>query len=93
MELMKACLHDVIIEPQRSAAVPCFEGVKQAAMTNGAMGCSLSGSGPGMFALCLTNDAAKIAVAMEQECRNHGYVCQSWVSPMTSPGARVEDQP
>jgi len=91
--LMAKCLHDVIIEPQRSAAVPCFDGVKEAAMSNGAIGCSLSGSGPSIFALCADNDAPKIAMAMEQNCRNHGYVCQSWISPLATAGAYVEDQP
>jgi len=90
-ELLGRCLRDIIIEPQRSAAVPCFDGVKNAAMTNGAFGCSLSGSGPSIFALCDDNHAAKIAIAMEQECRNHGYECQSWISPMAAPGACVEE--
>lgn len=90
VDLMASCLKDVIIEPQRSASVPCFEGVKTFAMTNGAIGCSLSGSGPSIFALCHQRDAAKIAIGMEQECRNYGYVCQSWVSPLDAPGAHVE---
>jgi len=28
---------------------------------------------------------------MEQECRNHGYECQSWISPLATRGAYVED--
>ncbi len=91
IDLMAKCLKDTIIEPQRSAAVPCFDGVKHAAMSNGAIGCSLSGSGPGIFALCKDSEAQKIAMAMEQDCRNHGYVCQSWVSPLATRGAYVED--
>lgn len=92
LALMARCLQDVIIEPQRSAAVPCFDGVKETALSNGAIGCSLSGSGPSIFALCANSDAPNIAMAMEQECRNHGYVCQSWISPLASPGACVEEQ-
>lgn len=91
LELMAGCLLDVIIEPQRSAAVPCFDGVKASALSSGAIGCSLSGSGPSIFALCANHDAPDIAVAMEQECRNHGYECQSWISPLASPGAYVEE--
>jgi homoserine kinase len=90
-ELLAACLHDVIIEPQRAAAVPCFDSVKAAALKKGAMGCSLSGSGPSIFALCEHRHAQSIAFAMEQECRNSGYECQSWISPMASPGALVEE--
>lgn len=89
--LIRRCLRDVIIEPQRKAAVPCFDAVKDAAMKANALGCSLSGSGPGIFALCLDADARNAATRMEQACRNAGYECQSWVSPMTAAGAYVED--
>ena len=90
IELIGKTLRDVIIEPQRAAAVPCFDVVKAAAEKRGALGCSLSGSGPSMFALCETGDARNIAMAMEQACRTQGIGCQSWVSPMTAPGARIE---
>ena len=29
-------------------------------------------------------------MAMEQACRNQGIECESWVSPLDAPGARVE---
>lgn len=89
-ELIKRTLRDVLIEPQRSAAVPCFEAVTEAARRSGALGCSLSGSGPSIFALCTENDARNIASAMEHACRLQGIGCRSWVSPMTAPGARIE---
>jgi homoserine kinase len=90
LELIGKTLRDVIIEPQRKAAVPCFDAVKAAAEKSGALGCSLSGSGPSMFALCKTGDARNVAMAMEQACRAQGIGCESWVSPMTAPGARIE---
>lgn len=90
LDLISKTLQDVIIEPQRKAAVPCFDVVKEAAKKNGALGCSLSGSGPSMFSLCKTGDARNVASAMEQACRSQGIACESWVSPMTAPGARIE---
>lgn len=90
-ELIRRCLKDVIIEPQRKAAVPCFDAVQEAAMNANALGCSLSGSGPGIFALCVDADAANAAIVMEQACRAAGYECQSWVSPMNTDGAYLED--
>jgi homoserine kinase len=90
IELIRRTLRDVIIEPQRSSKVPCFDAVKAAAMRAGALGCSLSGSGPSMFALCVSMDARNIASAMEQASRTQGIGCQSWVSPMDAPGAVVE---
>jgi homoserine kinase len=90
-ELIRRCLKDVIIEPQRKVAVPCFDAVQEAAMKANALGCSLSGSGPSIFALCVDADAANAAIVMEQACRAAGYECQSWVSPMNTDGAYLED--
>lgn len=89
-ELLGKTLRDVIVEPQRKGAVPCFDAVKEAAMKSGAFGCSLSGSGPSMFALCRSGEARNIASMMEQSCRLQGIACQSWVSSMTAPGASIE---
>lgn len=90
IEMLGRCLRDEIIEPQRAAAVPCFAQVKEAAMKSDALGCSLSGSGPSIFALCRDAAAPNIATAMEQACRKMGYECESWISPLAAPGARVE---
>ena len=87
--LIGRTLRDVVIEPQRAAAVPCFEDVKAAAMRAGALGCSLSGSGPSIFALCEERRAVNLASAMEQACRALGIECQSWVSPLDAAGARL----
>jgi homoserine kinase len=88
--LISKTLKDVVIEPQRKAAVPCFDAVKEAAERAGAIGFSLSGSGPSLFALCEDNRARNLAVAMEQACRGLGIDCESWISPMDAPGAHVE---
>ncbi len=88
--LIGRTLRDVIIEPQRAAAVPCFEDVKAAAMRAGALGCSLAGSGPSIFALCEERQAANLASSMERACRALGIECQSWVSPLDAAGARLE---
>ena len=88
---LRRCLRDVVIEPQRSAQVPCFEAVRDAAFERGAYGCSLSGSGPSLFALCASEDAEAVAAAMETACRGQGYGCRRWISPMDAPGARLEE--
>lgn len=88
--LLAECLRDELIEPQRAASVPCFPAVKEAALKSAALGCSLSGSGPSIFALCMDGDAANLATVMEQACRKMGYECQSWVSPLNAPGAHIE---
>ena len=90
VELLGRCLRDEVIEPQRAASVPCFAEVQKAAMNADALGCSLSGSGPSIFALCRDANAANVAMAMEQGCRKLGYECESWISPLNAPGAEVE---
>ncbi len=91
IDLIRVTLKDVVIEPQRAASVACFANVRDAALGGGALGCSLSGSGPSIFALVETPAAQDLASAMEQACRSMGIECQSWVSPLAAPGARVED--
>ncbi len=89
IDLLGRSLRDIIIEPQRSANVACFDAVVEAARKSGALGCSLSGSGPSIFALCKHSDARNMASSMEHACRAQGIACQSWVSPMDAPGARL----
>jgi homoserine kinase len=91
VDLIGRTLRDVIIEPQRAGAVSCFESVKESAMRAGALGCSLSGSGPSIFALCEERQAQNLASAMEQACLALGIECQSWASPLDAEGARVEN--
>ena len=88
-ELIKQSLKDVLIEPQRSSSVPCFEDVKKVAIESGALGCSLSGSGPSIFALCETNKANDIRKNMVRVCQSKKLTCQSWVSSMNASGARL----
>lgn len=87
--LAGAALRDVIIEPQRSHRVPPFGAVQAAALEAGALGCSLSGSGPSIFALCPEALASSVAAAMEGACRASGVACETWISPMDAPGARL----
>lgn len=58
-DLMSRALEDHIAEPIRSQAVAGFYDVKRAALDEGALGCSLSGSGPSMFALCRSLEIAE----------------------------------
>ena len=87
--LIGRSLRDAVIEPQRAGSVPCFHAVKTAALRAGALGCSLSGSGPSVFALCSDELAPTVVQVMEEACRASGTGCESWISPMNSPGAHV----
>jgi homoserine kinase len=59
-------LHDHYAEPRRASLIPRFAEVKQAALSSGALGCSISGSGPTVFALAAASEAARrCATAMQ----------------------------
>lgn len=91
VSLMRKSLRDVVIEPQRAATVPCFAAVKAAALEADALGCSLSGSGPSIFALCHESRAQAVLHAMHEVCRKSAIACDAWISPMDAPGAQLEE--
>ena len=89
--LMSRSLEDTIAEPRRATLVPGFADIQRAAADAGALGCSLSGSGPSMFALCRdAASAAAVARAMTAAVEHHiGGRPQTYVSPIAPHGARV----
>jgi homoserine kinase len=50
-DLLRRCLRDPLAEPHRAPLVPGFRAAQAAALEAGALGCTLSGSGPATFAL------------------------------------------
>ncbi len=50
-ELARRALVDGYAEPRRASLIPHFDAVKRAALSAGALGCSISGAGPTVFAL------------------------------------------
>jgi homoserine kinase len=88
--LIQRSLHDVIIEPVRSLLIPNFDKVKHAALDNGALGCSISGSGPSIFALSNSlATAGQVASAMRKELKIIGIECDVYISPINKVGPRV----
>ncbi len=89
--LISRSLEDTIAEPRRAPLVPGLAAIKRAAADAGALGCSLSGSGPSLFALCKGHDSAvRVADAMTAAvAREIGGESQTYVSPVARRGARV----
>ncbi len=50
-ELIGRSLNDYLIEKHRKKLIPLYDEVKSIAIKQGALGCSISGSGPSIFAL------------------------------------------
>jgi homoserine kinase len=92
-DLISRSMVDVIIEPVRSILIPEFNFVKQAALDNGALGCSISGSGPSMFALSRgIENARKVGEVMKQTFLNAGIESSTHVSLINQGGPVVLDR-
>ncbi|TSA24287.1 homoserine kinase [bacterium] len=59
-DLIRRSVEDVIMEPARARLIPGFDDVKRAALKAGALGCSISGSGPSVFSIAPSMRAARI---------------------------------
>lgn len=75
-QLLGQSLVDAYAEPARGKLIAGFAAVKAAALAAGALGCSISGGGPSVFAVCASQAlAAEVAKAMvavwENDCTAH----------------------
>jgi len=90
VELIRSGLDDVLIEPRRMALIPGFPAVKKAALEADALGASISGAGPSVFAWCegetIAHDAA---LAMREAFAAAGFDSDVWISPVAGPAAEV----
>ena len=91
LDMIRDAFEDVVVEPQRQALIPGFKAVKQGAMANGALGCSISGAGPTVFAWCEAAAAPAIVAAMADAFGAHGLSSDRWISAIEPVGARVID--
>lgn len=88
--LIGRSLEDFIIEPIRSILIPGFKDVKSAAMANGALGCSISGSGPSIFTLNEGKETAeRVGAAMKERFENLGLDCHCHISSINKVGPHI----
>lgn len=90
LPLLSRCIQDVIIEPQRAHLIPHFYDIKEIAMKEGALGFSISGAGPAMFALCENSLVAENVVDKAQEFLSSVNITNtSFTSSINHEGATV----
>jgi len=88
--LISRSIHDVIAEPRRQKLIPEFYKAKRAAMAAGALGFSISGAGPSVFALCEGEEIAlKVGAAVAKVFRALPLECQTYVSEINPRGVHV----
>jgi homoserine kinase len=89
LDMLRASFEDVVIEPQRQNLIPGFAAVRAAALAAGAIGCSISGAGPTVFAWTIESDATKARDAMASEFGKAGVQFDAWVIEIAASGARI----
>jgi homoserine kinase len=89
--LIRRCVEDVVVEPLRAQLIPGFHDVKRAAIDAGALGCSISGSGPSVFALASSMERARaIGATMAKGFRLAASVPSNvYISRTNEIGARI----
>lgn len=89
-KLISRSLTDVIAEPLRKKLIPCFDEVKSAAMKSGALGCSISGSGPSVFALFESKKfAERASIVMKKEFGRKKISCDVYGGKISNAGAQL----
>lgn len=88
--LMGRALEDKIVEPERAQLIPGYAAAKAAALSAGAAGCSISGSGPSVFALAESRQIADaVGEAMVKAFADLGISSRSYVSTINPTGAAI----
>ncbi len=89
LDMIRESFEDVVIEPQRQALIPGFAEVRGASMAAGALGCSISGAGPTIFAWAQDKHADAVLAAMQGEFRKRSIATDDWIVEVQSGGARI----
>jgi homoserine kinase len=89
--LLARSVEDVIVEPVRAKLLRGFQDVKDAALEAGSFGCSISGSGPSVFAIAPSLSKARdISRSMVRAFRRSaGVHCDVFISRTNDLGARI----
>jgi homoserine kinase len=90
LALLGRSIDDRIAEPARAPLLPGFLAAKNAAMTAGALGASISGAGPTAFALVAGDEVAeRVAAAMREAYAGAGVESSTRVTHVDPNGAVV----
>jgi homoserine kinase len=71
-ELVGSGMQDSVVTPKRAALITGYDDAVDAARGAGAHGVTVSGSGPGVLAVCAAEDRRDVASAMVGAFESHG---------------------
>lgn len=90
ISLIGRSIVDQFAEPKRATLIACYDEIRQAALSAGAVNCNISGSGPSMFAFSTSQKAAeKIALEMKKAAKKKGFGSKIYVSKINEKGPIV----
>jgi homoserine kinase len=87
--LLQETLRDLLAEPWRAPLVPGFREAQQGALAAGALGASLSGAGPAVFAVAEQDDAPEVAAALKAGFQTAGVQATARICRIDEQGARL----
>jgi homoserine kinase len=91
--LLGRAIDDRIAEPARAPLLPGFPEAKAAGLAAGALGSSISGSGPTAFALARGRDSGdRVGAAMAAAYAGRGMSCDVRVAPVDRVGAQILEE-
>lgn len=89
-ELIREGLVDLLVEPRRAGLIPGFAQVKAAALDQHALGASISGAGPSVFAWFASKAAADHAApTMRGAFADAGLDSRAYITPVAGPRAEL----
>ena len=90
LNLFSRSIQDMLVEPIRAPLVPAFSKVKKAALAAGALGCSISGSGPSVFAFAESDTVATaVSDAIQKTFTSAGFKSDPYLGPINTKGAQI----
>jgi homoserine kinase len=90
LEALVGTMVDDIAAKHRYRLIPGAQAAVDHARSAGALGASLAGSGPSVFALCPTqSDAVRVGEGLVAEFARAGVDCSVHTSPLGAEGARI----
>lgn len=92
ISLLSRSLEDFVVTPARIGLIPGGQQALEAALDAGALGASISGAGPSLFAMCRSPRSARAtASAMAHAIKASGHSATIHISPANCPGVRRVD--
>ena len=89
-QLVPIAADNALLENTRGALIPGFAEMQKVALENGAGCCTISGSGPCLFALCTEEKKEAVALAVKEESAKHAAKpANIFFAEMNNSGAKV----